>query len=224
MAHIVEQLRSAIVSGTLAPGSRLVEIDLAERFALSRGPIREALRKLESQGLVTLRPNRGAIVRSLDLEDVLEVYLLRAALGQLAIRHLIGAGLATDEVIANLTKLEQRARKKSNRRHQAATVEADLAFQSAIVEACGLPRVIVRFRESTAEVLLFIATSGIVYPDVDQILEDHANLLAAIIETNRDKAVSLWRERMRTAVEEFLDLIPDGPAILEQRPWLWEML
>lgn len=222
--HVVMQLRDAIVSGSLPPASRLVEFDLAERFAVSRGPIREALRKLESQGLVTLRPNRGAIVRSLNADDVLEVYVLRSALGVVAIRQLIGAGLVTEKVIAHLSKLEERARKKSNRRQQAVIVECDLAFQSAVVDACGLPRIIARFRESTAEVMLFVMTSGIVYPDVDQIVTDHADLLEMIIERDGDRAVSLWRTRMHTAVKEFLALIPGGEALGEQRPWLWQLL
>lgn len=224
VGHVEEQLRGAILSGSLAPGSRLVELDLAERFAVSRGPIREALRKLESQGLVVLRPNRGAVVSSLSTEDVLEVYVLRAVLGSIAIQHLIGAGLVTDEVTSRLSELEKRARKKANRTSQADTINCDLAFQSGVVEACGLPRVIARFRESTAEVLLFIATSGIVYPDVDQILTDHAELLALIVAKDAEQAVALWRRRMRTAVEEFLQLIPNGKSFEKQRPWLWQLL
>ncbi len=224
VGHVVKQLRDAIVSGALPPGTRLVEFDLAERFAVSRGPVREALRKLDSQGLVTLRPNRGAVVRSLSVEDILEVYVLRAVLGVVAIRQLIGAGLVTDEVAAHLQMLEARARKKSNRSRQALVVECDLAFQSGIIDACGLPRVTARFRESTAEVALFVTASGIVYRDIDRILAAHAELLTAILEQDSDRAVAVWRKRMRIAVEEFLALIPGGKALAEQRPWLWQLL
>ena len=222
--HVVEQMRAAITAGALPPNSRLVEADLAERFGVSRGPVREALRRLESLGLVTLRPNRGAVVRTLSADDVLEVYVLRAALGVVAIRHLIGADLVTDDVATSLKKLEERARKESNRKRQSVTVECDLAFQSGIVDACGLPRVIAQFGESTAEVMLFITTSGIVYPDVDQIVTDHANLLEATLDRDAERAVELWRARMRTAVEEFLALIPNGKQLADCRPWLWQLL
>jgi DNA-binding GntR family transcriptional regulator len=222
--HIVEELRKAIVNGELPPDSRLVELELAERFGVSRGPIRESLNMLQLLGLVTLRPNRGAVVSAISSEDVLEVYVLRAALGVVAIRQLIGAERITSQVADQLTALESKARSATTRKRQRLMVEADLAFQSAIVDACGLPRVITRFAETTDEVSRFVTTSGIRYPDVDRIVEDHAKLLAALLHRDADKAVALWRTRMRTAVEEFLALIPNGAELREQRPWLWELL
>lgn len=222
--HIVAELRKAISSGRLAAGSRLVELDLATKFDVSRGPIREALRELSYEGLVTLRPKRSAVVRSLTADDILEVYVLRSVLGSVAIRQLIGAGLVTDDVVGNLHTLAERAKKKSNRTRQAQLVECDLAFQSAVIESCGLPRVAARFRESTAEVKTFIAASGIRYTKVDRILADHDDLLAAIKAGDPDQAADLWHQRMRTAVHEFLELVPDGAAIEEKRPWLWHLL
>lgn len=222
--NIVEQLRQAIIGGGIPPDSRLIEQELAERFQVSRGPIRDALRKLELLGLVTLRPHRGAVVSALSAEDVLEVYLIRNALGVVAIRQLIGAGLVTEEIVRRLTELELRARRKSVRRQQALMVESDLAFQSGVIEACGLPRVVGRFAETTDEVKRFVATSRIAYPNVDRIVDDHAILLEAILAKNADRAAHLWRTRMRTAVEEFLNLIPDGKLLAAQRPWLWELL
>ena len=100
--HVLDELREAISSGKLPPGTRLKERDLAERFELSRGPIREAVRALAYEGLVTVRPNRGAVVSSINAEDVLEVYVLRAVLGSVAIRQLIGAGLVTGSVMSKL--------------------------------------------------------------------------------------------------------------------------
>ena len=222
--HVVDELRKAISSGRVAPGTRLIELDLAEQFQVSRGPIREALRELSYEGLVTLRPNRGAVVSSLTAEDVLEVYVLRAVLGSVAIRQLIGAGLVTDEVIGKLRALAKEARKRSNRISQPRLVECDLAFQSAIIESCGLPRVASRFRESTVEVKMFIAASGIRYTEIDRILADHDDLLAAIEARDPDYAADLWHKRMRNAVREFLELVPDGEAIEQKRPWLWQLL
>ncbi len=222
--NIVDQLREAIIKGVIPPGSRLIEQELAEQFEVSRGPIRDALRKLELLGLITLRPHRGAVVNTLSAEDVLEVYLIRNALGVVAIRALIGAGQVTQETARRLTELEQRARRKTVRRQQSLMVESDLAFQAGVIEACGLPRVIERFTETTDEVKRFVTTSRITYTDVDRIVDDHAILLEAILANDADRAVELWRIRMRTAVKEFLDLIPDGTQLASQRPWLWELL
>jgi DNA-binding GntR family transcriptional regulator len=221
---VVENLRQAIVSGNVEAGSRLIEADLSVQFGVSRGPIRDALKRLEGLGLVTLRPNRGAVVRIIKIDDVMEVYFLRSSLGVIAIRNLIGAGLVDDDLSAGLTLLEGEARKSRNKLTQTRVVAMDLAFQSAVVDACGFPRVASLFAETTDEVKLFVINSGIRYPYLDAILEDHSNLLHAILESNTPLAVSLWRERMRTAVDEFVSLVPDGEILSNNKPWLKELL
>src|SRR3954468_11075117 len=85
----LEAIREAIVAGRLRPGERIKEIPLAEELGFSRAPVRDALRLLERDGLVTLVPNRGAIVPALRAVDVLEVYALRASLGTLALHKLM---------------------------------------------------------------------------------------------------------------------------------------
>jgi DNA-binding GntR family transcriptional regulator len=74
------QIRQAIVEGRYRPGQRLIEQRIAEEFELSRTPVREALRRLEAEGLVLSEPNRGAIVRDVSMEDVTDLYGLRARL------------------------------------------------------------------------------------------------------------------------------------------------
>lgn len=73
-----DQIRQAIIEGRYRPGQRLIEQRIGEEFALSRTPVREALRRLEAEGLVNSIPNRGAVVRDLSLEDVADLYGLRA--------------------------------------------------------------------------------------------------------------------------------------------------
>lgn len=81
LRHLVEEtLRELIVSGALAPGQHLVELDLAERLQVSRGPIREAFQALNSQGWVDLRPGRGAFVHAPTVDEVDELFGVRAAL------------------------------------------------------------------------------------------------------------------------------------------------
>ena len=83
---VFNTLRQAILRGELQPGERLMEIQLAQRLGVSRTPVREAIRKLELEGLVLMIPRRGAEVAEItrqDLEDVLEV---RAALEELAVK------------------------------------------------------------------------------------------------------------------------------------------
>jgi len=79
-AHIAERLRAAILSGDIAPGSALVETALSQRFDVSRGPLREALRQLIEEGLLVTVPYTGTHVAALSVEDVREIYSLRTAL------------------------------------------------------------------------------------------------------------------------------------------------
>ncbi|HET6152789.1 MAG TPA: GntR family transcriptional regulator [Marmoricola sp.] len=75
-----EQIRQAIVEGVYAPGQRLIEQRIAEELELSRTPVREALHRLVAEGLVQSEPNRGAVVRALSVEDIADIYGLRARL------------------------------------------------------------------------------------------------------------------------------------------------
>ncbi|MGQ7793412.1 GntR family transcriptional regulator [Faunimonas sp. B44] len=84
--QVVDALRFSIVSGRLAPGARLVERELIDRMAVSRTVIREALRQLESEGLIDVVPNKGAVVRKLTLDEAKDLYSIRAVLEGLAAR------------------------------------------------------------------------------------------------------------------------------------------
>jgi DNA-binding GntR family transcriptional regulator len=83
-SQVVEMLRSAITHGQFAPGQRLVETDLCDRMGVSRPSLREALRQLESEGLVVTVPNRGPTVSLLSRQDVASIYAVRGALEALA--------------------------------------------------------------------------------------------------------------------------------------------
>src|SRR5699024_2433231 len=82
-----DAIRAEILSGRLEPGARLVEERLKERFGVSRPPLREALRMLENDGLITIRPRRGAVVATMDEQDVYEVMTLRSGLERMAIEQ-----------------------------------------------------------------------------------------------------------------------------------------
>lgn len=89
--QIANRLVEGIVRGTYPPGTRLQEIALARRFEVSRGPIRDALRLLEREGLVTIQPRRGAFVTRLGRDDVVHICAVRAALYEVACADLARA-------------------------------------------------------------------------------------------------------------------------------------
>lgn len=96
-SQVVEMLRSAITGGQFAPGERLVETDLCDLMGVSRPSLREALRQIESEGLVATIPNRGPTVSLLSAQDVASIYEVRGALEALA-AQLFAATASEDEV------------------------------------------------------------------------------------------------------------------------------
>jgi GntR family transcriptional regulator, trigonelline degradation regulator len=97
--EVLDAIRSSIVNGRLAPGSRLIERELISMMGVSRTVVREALRQLETEGLVDVVPNRGAVVRELTLDEARDLYAIRALLEGLAARMFVEKA-GTDEVAA----------------------------------------------------------------------------------------------------------------------------
>lgn len=85
--RVVSRLREAILKGEFEPGERLIQEELADVMGVSRMPIREALRQLEKEGLVTLEPHKGAIVTPVTLKDIDEIYYLRALMEAIAVER-----------------------------------------------------------------------------------------------------------------------------------------
>ena len=96
---VLDALRTSIVEGRLAPGSRLIERELIDMLGVSRTVVREALRQLESEGLIDVVPNKGAVVRELTLAEANDLYAIRAVLEGLAAR-LFALNASRDQVAA----------------------------------------------------------------------------------------------------------------------------
>ncbi|GAA4491710.1 GntR family transcriptional regulator [Microbacterium panaciterrae] len=101
---IAELIRRAVREKVFAPGTPLIQEDLAQRFGVSRSPVREALRILSSEGLVLMQPGEGATVRALSRADLEEIYDLRLALEPLIARSVVAESRPRD--LASLEKLE----------------------------------------------------------------------------------------------------------------------
>lgn len=135
--NIVEALRTKILKQELVPGKRIIEQDLADEFGTSRGPIREALRQLEQEGLIEYTRNVGCSVKIITLQDIYEIYLLRSHLEIMAIREL-EEGFSDEEKSVFMKTLEQMYYAKSEDRDL--IVELDNQFHEVIVKKANLPR------------------------------------------------------------------------------------
>ena len=134
---VFNTLRHAILTGELDPGERLMEIHLANQFGVSRTPVREAIRMLEQEGLVTLRPARGAIVSSISAESVKDVLDVRRAMDILSAQ--LACKRITPETLEKLKKSYQEFEKAALDKSEDITDLAalDVAFHSIILEGAG---------------------------------------------------------------------------------------
>ena len=202
---VADRLRDAILDGTLRPGDRLVETDLAERFAVSRGPVREAIRLLAPEGLVVLRRNRGAVVASPTFDDVLEVYAARLSLGTLALTHAVETRAGESARAADATALLSAMRSREVQADPQAMLEADLAFQDALLSLSGLPRITIMLEQSARDAASFVSLLGITYDSTDHValIARHERLLACLAAGDADATVSAWHDHIAATVSEF---------------------
>ena len=132
---VFENLREAIVEGRLKPGQRLMEVQLAEQLGVSRTPVREAIRKLELEGLVVMLPRKGAYVANMSLKDLIDVLEIRASLEGLAAS--LAAERTTDEDIKKLESIVEEFKDGINESNVEALLRKDVEFHECIFKAAN---------------------------------------------------------------------------------------
>jgi DNA-binding GntR family transcriptional regulator len=180
--EVVSRLQELILSGSLAPGERLVEERLTERFGVSRPPVREALRILQENGLVESIPCRGCIVTPLNADDVQEIYSLRWALERLALELLVPVDdpARLDPLRAALESI----RKAAAEDDEAALLQANLDFHLTLCEITGHSRLIRAYRALLSQLQLCMAMNlrfrARLFKDSEDAVRRHERLLHAI--------------------------------------------
>jgi DNA-binding GntR family transcriptional regulator len=142
--RIARHLREDLTEGALEPGSRIDEKALCQRFAVSRTPLREALKVLAAEGLIELLPNRGARVAKLDEQDVRDMFDVMAALEALSGR--LACARISEAEIDEIAALHFRMLAHWRRRERAAYFQANQAIHEAILEAARNPVLTATYR------------------------------------------------------------------------------
>ena len=187
--HVAGAIRDAILSGAIPAGSNLVEADLADRFAVSRGPIRQALTELARDGLVVDLARRGTIVSTLSFADLREVYGVRDGLESVAVRQAVD--WATDEELAGLVALdEEQERAWHGRDDYEAALAAHLAFNRGIVQLSGNRRLIAIYEQMLSQTQLLLRTSAITNPllELAPRRSAHRSIVQALLARSSDRA------------------------------------
>ena len=224
--RLAHEIRGAIYAGEISPGERLVEEDLAGRFGVSRGPVREAIRILAAERSAVLRPNRGAVVIEPTASDVLEVYAVRKALGLLALTQAARPGAVAPGVWQTLDDQLEGLNAFEVRGHQLTMVATDLEFQTSLVAASGLSRVAQTFHSTAQDIQLFVRAFRIPYAPSNHtsIVENHRTLLDAVRDHDEELTRSLWLAHIRRNVVEFTSYLPDSADDMMRNPLTSDLL
>lgn len=175
-----------ILGGELAVGERIQEFQLAERFKVSRSPVREALRALDAVGLIEVVPNRGAFVRRIEIAEALEVYEVRAALFAQAGRLMAERGSAVD--LAELENLHGQMGDAAATHAFERYFPLNFSFHELIVDATGNRTLGSQYRMLVKRLRLFRARNLMFGDTLEVSNREHEAIVQAILRRDVDAA------------------------------------
>lgn len=202
---VLNDLREMISSGELAPGQQIVQETLSSSLGVSRVPIREALRVLEGEGHVIHYPNRGYFVANLSIEDLVEVYRIRALLEEEALR--IAIPLLTDQDIEYISNILKEIEKFVAAKKISGITDANRRFHFAIYEASNMPRLVRMIRT------LWDATDayrGVYFAstlNLEHMNKEHIQIFNALKNRDINKSIQLQTMHRENAVSAVSQVI-----------------
>lgn len=195
-------IRRQIVNGTMPPGHRLLETELARNLEVSRGTIRSALMQLTAEGLVSQVAFTKWEVAPASVHEAWELYTLRAVLEGLAAR--LAAERATPASRAQLEKAFGELEKAANAGNRDAIVDADFNLHRVLVGMSGHKRLIQQHEKLIQQVRFQMTHIGLTARDYHHLLEDHRALKDAVANGDAEKAAQLAETHNSAEVERLL--------------------
>ncbi|MGW5641556.1 GntR family transcriptional regulator [Saccharopolyspora sp. NPDC003752] len=191
--QVRDELRARIADGRIGPGDRMVEQALADEFGVSRIPVREALRMLETEGLVHNVPRRGVIVSELTRPDIEHLFDIREALEVLVFR--LAADRATPRDVRRLEKLLERAKAAMAKERHSDVTQINADFHEAVTDLAGNPFLHGMLEPLTGRLRVLIGRSH----EYERQAAEHAGLVEALADRDPDRAAALALAHIRTS-------------------------
>ena len=201
--QVIASLRQAILDFQLKPGQRLVERELIEKLGVSRTTIREALRELTSEGLVTIVPQKGAIVTAPSLEDAIDLYEVRAALESLVVKRFVER--ATDEQVERLRgTIESLAKLSEKTTDIRQWLAAKDRFYAVLIEGANSAAMQQLLEGIQARVQVLRATSLSEAGRIGEVVIELRAVVAAIAQRDSKRAMVLCAAHINAAARTAL--------------------
>lgn len=185
-------IRDEIIHGKLDGRQHLTETYFAERFGISKSPVREALNRLESEGLITIVPRRGAFVVDLSIQDIEEIFDLREALETLVVKNAV----LNAKVLGHMRAAVESAKRFREENDKANYIRVDAAFHMTLVEASTNSR-LKKILENMFNQMLIVRSRTFELTSHTS-LSQHLHILKALEQRKRNVAANLMAEHIRT--------------------------
>lgn len=201
---VYDHLRAALMDGIIKPGERIVEREYAEKFGVSRTPIREVLRKLETEGLVEYIPRKGIVGKGFNKAEIEEIYAIRIRLETLAIK--IATEKITAQQLQKVKEIHDLAATASKNGDFKTVVDSMRHFDDLLFEATGMPRLkkmIAGLQESLRSYRKINLSGG---PRRDKAINEHGQILQAVIDKDPEIAEMLLRKHIERARDSLLKM------------------
>lgn len=198
---VFENLREAILEGRLKPGQRLMEVQLAEQLGVSRTPVREAIRKLELEGLVIMLPRKGAYVANMSLKDVIDVLEIRSSLEGLAAS--LAAQRMNSDDIKKMEKISKEYEKSIKNVDLETSLIKDVEFHECIFKSTNNKKLHQLINSLWEQVYRFRVTYISDYNSSLSIINEHKLILDAIKKGDTELAKKYATEHIEKA-EQFI--------------------
>ncbi len=176
--QVAGAIRDAVLSGALPPGRQMNEAELAARFEVSRGPVREAMQRLVQEGLLVSHPHRGIFVVELAEADLADIYIAREAIEGAALRRIAAVPPGRAALAARLADEARRMEEAVRAEEWGEVADRDFAFHRALVEAADSPRLSRMFDTVQAETRLCLHLLMAGYRSSAQLADEHRRLAA----------------------------------------------
>jgi DNA-binding GntR family transcriptional regulator len=197
--RVYQHLQAEIWDGRLVPGTVLSEVALAKELGVSRGPIREAMGRLAAEGLVTVRPRRGAVVRTPTLEELVEAYQVREVLESMAVRLAVPRLTADDlrELAGFVDEMDASAREDDPARF----FEANVAFHERFCDLSGNRKLRQVHRTLMGEIRGYQDRSVSIRGNLSDSVTEHRAILTAAVRGDARLAAELAGVHVRVPAE-----------------------
>jgi DNA-binding GntR family transcriptional regulator len=209
--RVHRHLREEILANRLPPGTMLGEVALSAQLGVSRGPIREALGRLAAEGLVTVRPRRGAVVSALTAAEFLEAYQVREALETQAIRLAIPR--LSPEEIGRLEEMVAAQGAQAAHGDVAGFFASNAAFHQLFVDASGNRTLAEMYRQLMGHMGRYRMRSLALRGTLKRSVTEHRAILRAVKARDAERAARLLRDHIRVP-QRRLETASDGEVVL----------